>query len=198
MGSLFAACGIGGSACIACTPGHICTLGQCISPSGGGAGGGSGGGIGPGTGGGSAIRIGNTTPFSTDASFGASYLLGTRVTLTQSLVLTHFGVLARSSGQSVRFALYTDTGGPASLLASSQLSTMSVGALEIPATAQVTLQPGTYWLMGNYGTGASAGQGGNMVSINYISLPISSPLPTAYGSGTIYTGSEFNYYLVGH
>jgi hypothetical protein len=184
-----------------CSPSTV----SCVSPptgggggTGGGAGGGTGGGGFGGGGGGSAIHVGNDVAFSMDSSITQGYLLGTRLTVTQTMTLTHFGVIPRASGPRGRFALYSDSAGsPGALRASTNPTALVVGTQEIPAITPTTLSPGDYWLMGNYDLTANVGQGGTSVTIKYISLPFTSTIPSTFPSPMSYSGAGFNYYLVG-
>lgn len=133
-----------------------------------------------------------------DSSITQGYLLGTRVTVTQAMNLTHFGVIPRASGPRVRFALYSDSAGsPGALRASTNPTALVVGTQEIPVITPILLTQGDYWLMGNYDLTANVGQGGTSVTIKYISLPFTSTLPTTFPTPMSYSGAGFNYYLVG-
>ena len=190
MGTSVTTCGANGNICQACFSGQVCSFGQCLT-SGGGGGAGGGGGSG-------STRVGNYVSFGSGNTFTASYLLGFRLTLSQSLLLTHFGVISFSSGQSARFALYADNAGtPTNLMAQSTLTTLTNGSQEVPATSSVSLPPGSYWLMGNYGSDAQIGKGGTSTDLKYISLPISDSVPTTLGTHTTYGSTQVNYYLVG-
>jgi hypothetical protein len=75
---------------------------------------------------------------------------------------------------------------------------MTVGNVELPAITPIVVSPGTYWLMGNYSPDAQIAKGGANVDIKYISLLISAPLPTTFGTHTTYTSTDIGYYIVGY
>jgi hypothetical protein len=151
------------------------------------------------------VRYGYTAPFSGgtsfNSSFGANYLLGIQVNVPSTMTLTALGIVIATAGNHMTLALYTNTGtggAPGTLLASTASVTAAAGANEIPV-GNITLAPGTYWIMGEYDSPgpyiSDDNCGCNMIdytSVTYPSVPSTFPAPTTY------TGGHFPYYVVGH
>lgn len=149
---------------------------------------------------GSARRYGNVTPFASSSSHAPNDLLGSPLTIPQGGTLLGFGVVGRVAGSHVELALYTDSGGrPGTLVAQTSSTLVCVGSIEVSGTVQPVIGAGSYWILGVYDVNASIGYDLSVstASVDWISQPYASPLPTTYpSSSNRYTGQQFNYWVV--
>ena len=93
---------------------------------------------------------GNTTDFVTPDEFYSGYLQGAVYAIPVASTVTHLGVIAKSSGQHARLALYTDDAGePGELVVGTSVFTLAEGAqqIQVPATF---IPAGSYWIMSVY------------------------------------------------
>jgi hypothetical protein len=146
-------------------------------------------------------NIGNDIEFPTtpSSSMSSNYLLGSRITLTQSATLKKFGLIAKKRGSEVKFALYTDkNGSPHTLIISSKGTKLERGKMEIPVE-NAYLSAENYWIMAVYNSNAQVGKKlGVSDTVKYIAHSFTDPLPKIFPEPTSYTGQRFNYYIVVH
>jgi hypothetical protein len=139
---------------------------------------------------------GNTTAFTESDTFGENFLLGHEIEIEEEATITHFGVIAKSSGQQVRFALYTSAAGePQNLVIGSGAATLTGGLQEV-AVPPKRIAAGTYWLMALYDVEATVGvdfTGDNAIRLR--AMPFGDQMPEQFGAASGYTGDEFNYYV---
>ena len=146
-------------------------------------------------------RIGHVTQFAEQSSHGANFLLGEQIVVTQTFTLRQFGILMVAGGPQLVMALYTNNGAnqPGNLVAQTPAFTTTAGANEVnPTVANITLTPGTYWIMTLFNTSASVyyTNSASTNTVAYTSLPFGSMLPNPFGTPQVYNGQSFNYYLV--
>jgi hypothetical protein len=143
-----------------------------------------------------ADTFGFTTDFVTSDTFGAGFLLGIPIEIDEQATITHFGIISKSSGQQVRFALYTDADDvPQDLVIGSSAATLVGGLQEIPVPA-TQVAAGTYWLMALYDKEAIVGSdfSGEM-TVRLRAFDFEASFPNQFGSDQSYTGDRFNYYV---
>ena len=132
---------------------------------------------------------------------GADYLLGQQVTLTSGISLEAFGIELFTGTTGIQFALYTDSGGaPGTLVASSDLETITPGVNEVAALgAPVTLSAGDYWLMKVVDDQVYVVESTTVTATTYyLSRTYGLSLPTSYSSSLSYTDDLFAIWLLGY
>lgn len=145
--------------------------------------------------------FGNFPPtFTTNSSFGANYLLGTKYTLPVTATLTGLAYKGNGTGSSMQMALYNSTsaGAVGTLVAVTNTATNQTGNTVLSVVTPTVLPAGDYWIMGIYNNGPF-----NQVhftnsspkTVSYISLTFGTP-PPATASWLTYTGQDFNYWAV--
>ena len=134
--------------------------------------------------------------FSTPSSHSPNFLLGSLISVPTTSTLTHISLIAKSGGQQVVMALYSNvSGSPGTLLASSAATTVVVGVNDLPVS-NIVLPVGNYWIMGVFNVQASVGiDFANSDIVKYISFSFGSPLPTTFPTPIVYSGQRFNYYI---
>ncbi|MDP2307094.1 MAG: putative metal-binding motif-containing protein [Pseudomonadota bacterium] len=146
-------------------------------------------------------HIGNDVEFATASSHAANYLLGSLITVPDTMTVTDLALIGKTAVGSVKMGLYTDVyGNPGTLVVSTPGTPVVDGVEEIPVTPTV-IPAGDYWIMGVYSATASIGityADDATKVVKYRSYSYSSALPTTFGSPSTYTGQEFNYYIVGY
>jgi len=147
----------------------------------------------------STIHYGNDSVFSTSGSFGANYLLGEVITVTDQFNLTSAGSIFRATSGTFKAGIYSNiSGSPGTLLAQTDVYTITAaGNVEIPVLSSVTLDPGDYWFMGIYSSNTNNWYSTTGGTVKYKSLSFSSDLPSDFGTALSYSGQDFNYYLGG-
>lgn len=192
-------CGTGGVTCAFCTT--ECRAGVCLGSTGSDAGVDAGTfwpDAGPADDGGF-VRVGNAQPFTTDATHPAGIVYGYAMNVPERLQLTHLAAFGRSTGANIRLALYADFfGTPTTLVASTAFAPLALGPVEIPIAAPITVDAGTYWIMGAVDANSPIGFGSLLVNERLFSLPAAQPFPASYPTnGSQRLNPERNYYLVG-
>ena len=137
---------------------------------------------------------GNSNDLGGSSNISAHFLLGSMVTLDQTVDLLDAGVIFRNAGYNANIGLYSadfSNGLPDQLLA-------TTGTVETPFTTSPTLLPGDYWFMAEYDRDSvSVGFSQTVTNlVAYRSLTFATSLPSAFGPASTYTGQAFNYYLV--
>ena len=90
-------------------------------------------------------------------------------------------------------ALYTDaSGSPGTLVTQTASSTLVSGLNVLPASS-ATITAGNYWIMAVYDATVLGYRDVDSVTIKYVTLSYSSPLPTTFPTPVSYTGSSFAY-----
>ncbi len=157
---------------------------------------------------GASYTIGYSTTFSSPGTgyASANYHLGQQVTVSSAVELYQLGLLLRlADTDSVRMALYTDSGGsPGTLVAYTALTSLSGyadgAAVELDVVgAPVSVAAGTYWITYNLSGNAYLGyttSGASSNTIKYASLSSSSAFPSSFGTASSYTGQFINLYMV--
>jgi hypothetical protein len=127
-------------------------------------------------------------------------LTGTQITVSAPAVLRRFGILSRAAGAQAILVLYDDVGGkPRNRVAASSSNTLAAGvnefAVALPPT-QVTLSPGTYWLMLSIDSTAQLAHGTTPVTLAFVSYTHGSPIPSPLTSVSLDSMPEQNFYIV--
>jgi hypothetical protein len=140
---------------------------------------------------------GNTTDFVTPVQYFSGYLQGSAHQIPVESTVSHLGVIARSSGQRARLALYTDNAGePDQLVVGTGVFTLVEGAqlVQVPASL---VPAGTYWIMSTFDDTVlvATDETNTGTTFKYRSLTFSSQLPEQFGETMFYSGSRQNYYL---
>jgi hypothetical protein len=140
---------------------------------------------------------GNTTDFVTPVPYYSGYLQGSAHEIPLESTVSHLGVIAKSSGQRARLALYTDNAGePDQLVVGTGVFTLVEGAqlVQVPASL---IPAGTYWIMSTYDDTVLIGtdETNTGTTFKYRTLAFSSQLPEQFGDTFLYSGSRQNYYL---
>jgi hypothetical protein len=138
-------------------------------------------------------------------SVSQDFLMGFSINVTEPLYLTHVGVIPSSSGTfdpTVKVGIYADSSGtPSAKVAETSGTTVPRGVGShnlIPVTSPVTLDPGIYWFMANFQSGALMAAPGSITQqIKYVALAYGSSLPDTYPSHNSYNGNVSCYYLSG-
>ena len=145
---------------------------------------------------------GNSNDLGGSSNISAHFLLGSMVTLDQTVDLLDAGVIFRNAGYNANIGLYSadfSNGLPDQLLATTgSFFVTSTGTVETPFTTSPTLLPGDYWFMAEYDRDSvSVGFSQTVTNlVAYRSLTFATSLPSAFGPASTYTGQAFNYYLV--
>ncbi|MCP4808734.1 MAG: lamin tail domain-containing protein [Proteobacteria bacterium] len=129
---------------------------------------------------------------------GANYLLGQKLTLSSAITLTGFGMRTYTSSATCQVALYTDSSGPATLVAQSGGDTFSTGDTEVSLSgSDVALTAGDYWLMKVCSESYYMTEDTSSTSTtHYQHLSYGSTLPSSYSSS--YTDHLMAAWLVGY
>ena len=139
--------------------------------------------------------------FGYDWKVPADTLAGQAITLTSTYIFRGFGVISRVAAKA-RFALYSsDRGGaPYRLVADTGLTEVAAGVNELARAGSIgilTLDPGTYWMMGLYPESTAVG-GDRAMSADWalVPLPFGKDLPDPIVEPSSAIGANVNYYLV--
>jgi hypothetical protein len=142
--------------------------------------------------------FGNMVEYPSASAHSPDYLLGGPVMVAGGPTLTHLCVIAKAAGPNVVLGLYSSNamGEPNALIASTPVTALSVGPVEIPVTP-ATLLPGQYWMFGVYDADASIGidESDPTAPVRYQERPFGPTLPQPFGAASSYTGQRFNYYI---
>jgi len=143
-------------------------------------------------------KYGHVADLGENSSHGANYLLGSKITVTQDIVLTHVGIIFRTTNYNAQVGVYSDVAGnPDTLLADTgTFAVTAIGPVETPVQSQVSLPAGNYWFMAVYSSTASTGKSDLGDSYKYTAHSFGMPLPSPFGP-TSDGKNSFNYYLVG-
>jgi hypothetical protein len=128
-------------------------------------------------------RFGSPTAFAGTSGWSPNYLIGQQVFISQTITVTHLGLMVAGGGGGVRIGLYTNNSGiPGTLLTQAAGTISTTGLVEFPA-GNVVVGAGTYWLMYNFQNLVTRYQDtGSSMSTNYINLTYGSALPASYPS----------------
>ena len=143
------------------------------------------------------IIIGNTTVLGARSGGGASDLLAYRVSLAQTATIQSISIYTKKMGGKLYLAIYGDNGGrPGSLRAATAEFTPSSGWNKRDVTSQVSLSPGTYWLVfepssNSYGTGYDSGGPSNG---SYERATTYGPMPSTFPAGGQASTNRFSLY----
>lgn len=141
---------------------------------------------------------GNPTDFVGSEQRFAGFLQGSMHEIPVPSTVTHLGIIGKSSGQHVRMALYTDSGGePEDLVVGTGAFTLVEGAQQIRVPA--TLVPaGNYWIMITHDNMVLIGTDQtdpDTTIFQYRTLAFGSPFPDQFGPATSYLGKRQNLYV---
>lgn len=140
--------------------------------------------------------FGYPTDFMTSDTFSENYLLGIPVEITEKCAVTHFGAIAADSGQTARFALYTDKDGEPDALVIGSSPTLLKGGMQEVRVPTTLVEAGTYWLMALYDKEATMGSSLTFdQKVHYRALDFGDPYPDPFGVADAYEGSRFNYWV---
>ena len=140
---------------------------------------------------------GNTTDFVTTEALYSGYLQGTAYEIPVPSTVTHLGLIAGSSGQHGRIALYTDNGGePDQLVVGTSVFTLVEGA-QVIAVPPTLVAAGAYWIMTTSDDtillGINKDVGGT--PLKYRSLAFGAQLPEGFGAVLDVSYSPQNLYV---
>jgi PEP-CTERM motif len=147
------------------------------------------------------VHYGNDVEFPDSSDHSPDYLLGSKYTVTQKIVLQKAGITFKDFFNfNAKVGIYTDAGGaPNTLVAETgEFHVMSPGVTETPLLTTHTIPAGDYWFMAVFDAFMSVGISyGGKAQADYIGHKFNSPLPATFPAPRIYTREAFNYYLVG-
>jgi hypothetical protein len=147
------------------------------------------------------VKIGNFTPFGSTQPWTTGYLVaGVPVTIPANPPSTLLRLGIYSSGGAAQgqviLSLYTDSGGPQTLVTQSPAANLVVGSTEIPVANQV-LAPGTYWVAFDVSvTGAGPGMDTNdAFTVYYDPIAFGAADPVTFAR-TAYATNHYNLWVV--
>ncbi len=130
-----------------------------------------------------------------------NYLIGSKYTVTQPIVLQKAGIIFGSAITNAKVGIYTDAGGaPDTLVAETGLFEVYIETqLETPLLTTPTIPAGDYWFMAVYDAVETPVDISydDSAQVAYIAHTFNSPLPATFPAPIFYTGVAFAYYLVG-
>ena len=144
------------------------------------------------------INFGNDIDFGLGSHHRVGFLLGSIITIDQTVDLLTAGIIFYSGGYNGNIGIYSSNAGePDQLLATTGAFHVSgAGTLEVPFTSNVTLDVGDYWFMGVHDEIASIGiKQDTNAEYKYRLLNYTSELPTTFGTAITQSGQEYNYYI---
>ena len=144
------------------------------------------------------INFGNDSDFGLGSRHRVGFLLGSIITIDQTVDLLAAGIIFYSGGYNGNIGIYSSNAGePDQLLATTgAFHVPGAGTLEVPFTSNVTLDVGDYWFMGVYDEISSIGiKQHTNAEYEYRSLNFTSELPTAFGTAITESEQEYNYYI---
>lgn len=125
-------------------------------------------------------RYGFPTAFTGTSSWSPNYLIGQQLFVSQTITLSHIGLVVESGTGGVRIGLYTNNGGiPGSLITQVSGFISTTGLVEFAAPA-VGVAAGTYWLMYNFQNPITRFQSTSSSTVNYINFTYGPSLPANY------------------
>jgi len=142
---------------------------------------------------------GYPTQFAQTGGWGGSYVHGLAITVSDTLVVTHLGLIVSTAGTNVKIGLYTDGGGvPGTVITQGTGSVAATGVREFPVTQAVVL-PGTYWIVANFeSTTWMYGNTSMPITYRYQSYAYANPLPSPFPGAPASTSYQaMNYYAKG-
>jgi large repetitive protein len=155
-------------------------------------------------------RFGYPTAFGGSGPWSPNFLIGSQVTISQAITMTHLGLQVAGGTGGVRIGLYTNNGSiPGTLVAQASGIIGTTGLLEFP-TANVSIAAGTYWVMYNFQNTITRNMDiGSPITVNYITLNYGTALPATYptvaynslffpGGWRSYTGDLANSFARGY
>jgi len=148
-------------------------------------------------------NIGNDVEFSNIGGASANFLTGPAINVPEAATLVRLALIAKTSGQNVKMALYkadgTIAGDPSTLVAETASTLIAaVGRLEIPVLTAVPLPAGDYIIVAVYDTFANPGQDstGSPQASYFRSLTFTDPIPDPFGTVSVVSPPPINYYMV--
>ena len=141
--------------------------------------------------------MGYSTPAYGPALAGASYLLGASTTVSTATTIYQIGGYLNTAGNTWRFAVYSGTSNPTTLVAYTPTFTTAIGANEISLSSPVSLAPGTYWITAVYSASTYIYYGSSSPApVRYKSASVGSDPSAAFGTASSYTGYPPAYYMI--
>jgi hypothetical protein len=140
--------------------------------------------------------------FTTTNTWSPNYLFGDRITVSDTLEMTSFGIVTGAVGSQVKVGLYRDVGGipnTGALVVQASGSAAALGAIEL-TVPQTTLVPGDYWIMTVYDVATTVSASTTTATLYYWYTGVGgfvNPLPGSYPAGTAYSSNRLNYYVRG-
>lgn len=149
-------------------------------------------------------RVGALVPLGEAAAFAdhagltvvSDIAYGQQVVLAAPAYAMRFGLFVDNAGYTGRLALYLDHGAsPATKVAETALQALAVGRNELRIAVPVRLNPGTYWLMGNFSAGAQVRRSAAVVAQLYLPAAATAALPDSTAGATAINAKTLNYFL---
>lgn len=146
-------------------------------------------------------RYGYPTAFAGTSGWSPNYLIGQQIFISQTITLSHLGLVVAGGTGGVRIGLYTNGGTiPGALITQIAGTISSTGLVEFPAS-NIQIAAGTYWLMFNFQNTITRYQDtGSPTTVAYITWTYGSALPANFpiiGYST-YTGNLTNAHVRGY
>jgi hypothetical protein len=135
--------------------------------------------------------------FTTAGGFGANYILGTKMNLPVSGLLTGLSMKGHAGHGNVKMGLYANNAGvPGALLATS-VSALIVEGTNTMAVTPVILAAGDYWVMAVYDIGGNTSDylNGSTKTVYYQSSTFANPLPASGAGFPSYGGQDVSYWM---
>jgi hypothetical protein len=158
------------------------------------------------------VTFGNATDgLGADSPHNTGFLLGSPFQVTTKVTLKRFGLITRDAPGKVSLALYSDNGvagagaAPANYIAGALLVPIVAGkheyAVNNPPAANITLTPGTYWMLASFEKSTMVAHGPD-AQMQFFRAATQTPwdkaMPMPYPSNApSYYDTPANYYLVG-
>jgi hypothetical protein len=127
-------------------------------------------------------------------------LTGAQISVPATAVLRRFGIISKVASAQALLVLYDDVAGkPRNRIAATSSNALVAGVNEfsvaLPPT-QVTLSPGTYWLMLSVDSDAQLAHGSTSVPLAFVSYTHGSPIPSPLVAVSLDSMPEQNFYIV--
>jgi hypothetical protein len=146
------------------------------------------------------LTFGNAVEFAGASNHSPGFLLGSPVSISTAVTVTHLSVIAKAGGANVLLGLYRSSGGvPTTLVVGTTPTALVAGRMEIPVTTATRITAGTYWIMAMYDTDASVGVDTSVPTapLMYAFRDFSAGLPATVSGPTSMFGQRYNYYVRG-
>lgn len=142
--------------------------------------------------------IGPATPYpdTQGLAIGANTLAGQAVVLADPVVVMRLGLIAQTGGFQGRMALYRNGAStPTTLVAATNLASITGVPQELPVLTPVAVPAGTYWVMANFDAAAPILRASTSTSLAFVALTTASGLPDPITASHT-TNRGLNYYVV--